>query len=149
MSSPPDVARRHWAARRIHNMVRALTRPYPGAFTFLGGQKLYIWKGAPAPGQVTGQPGKIFGPLADGVAVVTGDGLYVVKEVQLENGPLRGLQGVLTKIAAQQRIYVSVTLLNRSVSVEVDPQWVRRLSTNPGAGTTGGGSSRERTLCRV
>jgi methionyl-tRNA formyltransferase len=89
----------HWPARRIHNMVRALSRPYPGAFTFLGGKKLFIWKGAPAPGQVTGQPGKVFGPMADGVAVVTGEGLYVVKEVQWENGSVQAARDVLQDFA--------------------------------------------------
>jgi methionyl-tRNA formyltransferase len=84
-----------WPARRIHNMVRALTRPYPGAFTFLGGKKLYVWKGAPAPGQAAGQPGKVFGPLADGIAVVTGEGLYVVKQVGWEMNDSRSAQEVL------------------------------------------------------
>jgi methionyl-tRNA formyltransferase len=31
-------------AREIYNWVRALTRPYPGAFTFIKGKKLFIWK---------------------------------------------------------------------------------------------------------
>ena len=28
----------------IHNLVRALTKPYPGAFTFYQNQKIFIWK---------------------------------------------------------------------------------------------------------
>ena len=31
----------------IHNFVRALTKPYPGAFTFLDGQRVNIWKAQP------------------------------------------------------------------------------------------------------
>ncbi len=28
----------------IHNLIRAVTHPYPGAFTFYKGEKLFIWK---------------------------------------------------------------------------------------------------------
>ncbi len=31
-------------ATQIHNFIRALTRPYPGAFTYYQHNKLYIWK---------------------------------------------------------------------------------------------------------
>lgn len=33
-----------WPAARIHNLVRAVTHPYPGAFAFLAGEKTWIWK---------------------------------------------------------------------------------------------------------
>jgi methionyl-tRNA formyltransferase len=32
-----------WATARIHDFVRAQTRPYPGAFTSLGGRRLIVW----------------------------------------------------------------------------------------------------------
>ena len=50
------------SAQQIYNLVRAVTHPYPGAFTFFQGRKLLVWAGqvmaapvtAPAePGQVT------------------------------------------------------------------------------------------------
>ncbi len=47
------------------------------------------------------------------------------QKVRVERGPLRGIEGVVTRIADEHRIYVSVTLLQRSVSVEVDPDWIR------------------------
>ncbi|MDR1622470.1 MAG: formyltransferase [Synergistaceae bacterium] len=31
-------------ARDIHNLVRAVTHPFPGAFTYLDGRKLFIWR---------------------------------------------------------------------------------------------------------
>ncbi len=34
----------HWGAVRIHNFVRALTRPYPGAFADLGGRRIVLWR---------------------------------------------------------------------------------------------------------
>lgn len=33
-----------WPAARIHNLVRAVTHPYPGAFGEIGGEKVWVWK---------------------------------------------------------------------------------------------------------
>ena len=33
-----------WSGVRIHNFVRALTRPYPGAFTDIAGKHVLIWR---------------------------------------------------------------------------------------------------------
>ena len=33
-----------WPAKRIHDFVRALTRPYPGAFADVGGRRLGFWR---------------------------------------------------------------------------------------------------------
>ncbi len=64
--------------------------------------------------------------LRSGVVVTPWPSLIVGQKVQLKRGPLRGLVGVLTKIAANQlRMYVSVTLLKRSISVEVAPDWIQ------------------------
>jgi transcription termination/antitermination protein NusG len=63
--------------------------------------------------------------LRSGLPVTPWPSLVVGQRVQLQHGPLRGLEGVLTKIANQHRLYVSVTLLKRSVSVEVAPDWVK------------------------
>ncbi len=77
-----------WPAHRIHNWVRALTRPYPGAFTFSGGKKLLIWKGRAAAEKAYAVPGQVLEPRAEGVPVATGEGLYLVQEVQWEGGPV-------------------------------------------------------------
>ncbi|MDD3604954.1 MAG: formyltransferase, partial [Kiritimatiellae bacterium] len=37
----------HDSARRIFNLIRAVTEPYPGAFTWLLGDKLIIWRARP------------------------------------------------------------------------------------------------------
>ena len=50
--------------------------------------------------------------------------LEIGRRVRIEQGPLPGVEGVLVKIRGQHRIVVSVTLLKRSVSVEVDRYWV-------------------------
>jgi transcription termination/antitermination protein NusG len=63
--------------------------------------------------------------LRSGLPVTPWPSLMIGQKVQLRHGPLRGLEGVLTKIANQHRIFVSVTLLKRSISVEVAPEWVQ------------------------
>ncbi len=78
--------------------------------------------------------------LRSGVAVTPWPSLVVGQKVQLKHGPLRGLVGVLTKIANQHRMYVSVTLLKRSISVEVAPEWIQpvegaSVTVSDGAGT--------------
>lgn len=47
--------------------------------------------------------------------------------VRLECGPLSGLEGVMIRIASQFRVCVSITLLGRGVSVEVNREWIRPL----------------------
>jgi transcription termination/antitermination protein NusG len=73
--------------------------------------------------------------VRSGLPVTPWPSLMVGQRVQLKHGPLRGLEGVLTKIANQHRMFVSVTLLKRSISVEVAPEWIQPIiaSNQPGA----------------
>ena len=68
--------------------------------------------------------------LRSGLTITPWPNLVVGQKVRLKQGPLRGLDGVLTRIANRHRIYVSVTLLQRSISVEVDPEWVQPVSAD-------------------
>jgi transcription antitermination factor NusG len=45
--------------------------------------------------------------------------------VHIERGPLRGLEGILIEIRGAHRLVLSVTLLQRSVAVEIEPGFVR------------------------
>jgi transcription antitermination factor NusG len=72
--------------------------------------------------------------MRSGVPVTPWPSLVVGQKVRLQHGPLRGLVGVLTKIANQQRMYVSVTLLKRSISVEVAPDWIQPIADSPVVG---------------
>ncbi len=42
------------------------------------------------------------------------------QNVRIEDGPLRGLKGILISFKDRHRIVVSVSLLRRSVAVEID-----------------------------
>ncbi len=76
-----------WTAgsRDIHNLVRAVTRPYPGAFTFRGQTRLTIWSARsvqhPAGGHA---PGTILSVAP--LVIACGDGALEIGTAQAENG---------------------------------------------------------------
>lgn len=43
--------------------------------------------------------------------------------VEVKDGPLRGVQGVVENVKDRKRLVLSVILLQRSISVELDPTW--------------------------
>jgi transcription antitermination factor NusG len=51
--------------------------------------------------------------------------LEVGQRVRIEDSALSGLEGILIDFRGNQRIVVSVSLLRRSVAVEIDRSWVR------------------------
>lgn len=64
----------NWSSRRIHNFVRALVEPSPGAQTYLENKKIYIWKSEETdfPNYFS-TPGEVIGKNKDGIVVKTGD----------------------------------------------------------------------------
>ncbi|HZR84340.1 MAG TPA: formyltransferase [Candidatus Binatia bacterium] len=68
-----------WPAERIRNLVRAVTDPWPGAFTTWSGEHLIVWWAETAPATAA-EPGEM--RLADGAPVVaTGDGALALVAV--------------------------------------------------------------------
>jgi len=51
--------------------------------------------------------------------------LQVGEQVRIESGPLNGLTGILEEIKGRHRLILAVTLLQRSVAVEIDMASVR------------------------
>jgi transcription termination/antitermination protein NusG len=84
--------------------------------------------------------------VRSGLPVTPWPSLMVGQKVQLQHGPLRGLEGVLTKIANQHRMFVSVTLLKRSISVEVAPEWIHPIRASNEAGLNSSVSSAAETM---
>jgi len=68
------------SALQIHNQVRGLS-PWPAAFTFLEGEQLKIARTLPEAG--SGTPGTIVSASADGVRVACGDGVLLIRQLQL------------------------------------------------------------------
>jgi transcription antitermination factor NusG len=56
--------------------------------------------------------------------------LEVGNRVRIESGALRGLEGVLMELKGKRRLVLSITLLQRSVAVEVDSEVVSVLPAN-------------------
>lgn len=82
----------------IYNLVRAVTRPYPGATSTFRGQAYKIWTAAAMPELKTGlPPGTVIGPVRSprpegcGQLVSTGDGAILILEA--ENGLGRVITG--------------------------------------------------------
>lgn len=112
LSSEPVLRRRRpadgridwtWSGQTIYDFVRALTRPYPGAFGMLEGRLWRIWQAALPPSPVGGAPlngtgaGQILGPVvspvneACGQLVACGRGAVILLEVEADDGSvLRG-----------------------------------------------------------
>jgi UDP-4-amino-4-deoxy-L-arabinose formyltransferase/UDP-glucuronic acid dehydrogenase (UDP-4-keto-hexauronic acid decarboxylating) len=110
----------HWeqAARRVRNLVRAVTRPYPGAFSFIGDRKCFFWSVSLAPNPEAKKPGTILStaPLTiasghDSVRVDFGQperGVYVsgsqlAEEMNLRPGMVFGPQASARVEAARTK----------------------------------------------
>jgi transcription antitermination factor NusG len=53
--------------------------------------------------------------------------LRVGQSVRVEKGPLMGVEGILQEFKGSYRVVVSISLLQRSISAEVDGSWVRAI----------------------
>ena len=60
-------------ARQIFNFVRALTRPYPGAFSYLDGELVRIWEVQLVKEVLTGSSGRIVHIQGEGPLVICAD----------------------------------------------------------------------------
>lgn len=54
--------------------------------------------------------------------------LQVGDRVRIEHGSLAGVEGILLQTKGRHRLILSVTLLQRSVAVDIDSAWVDRVS---------------------
>ncbi len=84
----PENGRIDWKrpAEEIYNLVRALTDPYPGAFSYFRGEKWFLWWAEPEegegmlPGEITLRGGEMW--------IGAGKGRLRVEGCQLEAGPV-------------------------------------------------------------
>lgn len=89
-------------ARRVHDLIRAVTRPYPGALTTLEGRDLRIWAAVPedsAPDRIGPGPGQVVEVRSGvGSVVLTGDSALLVLEAQLDGEQPRCAAEILDSV---------------------------------------------------
>ncbi len=79
-----------WETRApyLHDWVRAQTRPYPGAFTFLGEEKIVVWRARPVELAAAAPAGTVVAERPEGPVVACGEGALVLEEIETGAGPL-------------------------------------------------------------
>lgn len=91
------------SAVEIYNLVRGVTHPYPGAFTFMAGKKVIIWSAWPVEG--SGEPGHIlsYEPLRVG----TGSGVLEIRSLQPEGDEECAASRFAPTIAAGTAVFLN------------------------------------------
>jgi methionyl-tRNA formyltransferase len=74
------------SALTIYNLVRAVTHPFPGAFTHWQGRRVFVWRARPPRDRdAPGPPGQVLGVGAErSLDVATGDGVLEIVRLQFE-----------------------------------------------------------------
>ncbi len=72
------------SAAQVRNLIRAVTRPYPGAFSFLGDRKCFFWAADVVESREDVAPGTVLS--AAPLTIACGDGALRIKAAQQENG---------------------------------------------------------------
>ena len=100
----PKDNRINWSrsTRQVHNLIRAVTSPYPGAYTMFNGQPMRVWSASlqAQPRRYVGTvPGRVSEVLPGiGTVVLTGDGSILLEKVQIEGGEVTGAADVLKQL---------------------------------------------------
>jgi methionyl-tRNA formyltransferase len=71
------------SATEIDRWIRGLS-PWPGAFTFLQGKRLIIYKAGPDNPEISGAPGTVNSLEKGGIRIQTSQGILTIFEAQLE-----------------------------------------------------------------
>jgi methionyl-tRNA formyltransferase len=86
----PEMGITDWnrPARAVHDWIRALSHPYPGAFARLKGRRIHLWRSRlPEGGEPAWTPehGTLMGLEGDALRVRTADGSVLITRVQQEH----------------------------------------------------------------
>ncbi len=102
---------------RLDRTDQGLVKQAPGVRSIVGS----------AAGSVPMDDGEIEtirGMVDSGLALKPRACLVEGQRVRVEHGPLVGCEGVFERFKGARRLVVNVSLLHRSVAVEIDPSWV-------------------------
>jgi methionyl-tRNA formyltransferase len=75
----------------LFNFIRGITRPFPGAFSFLGGKRVIVWKAGLVEVEHSLTPGTVIGPYCApgknpecGMPVAGNGGFLILREIEIE-----------------------------------------------------------------
>jgi len=105
---------------KLHTETRMPILTIPGVLNFVGIGKV------PAPISEA-EIAAIQTSINSGLVMEPWPYLSVGQRVAVEEGPLTGIEGILVEARKQHRIVISISLLQRSMAVEIDRAWVRPL----------------------
>ena len=72
-------------SKNIYNFIRAQSKPYPGAFTYVDGKKVTIWKAAYSDVDHFGVPGQVCRITEEGIWVACADyKALILQDIELE-----------------------------------------------------------------
>jgi methionyl-tRNA formyltransferase len=129
----------------IDRLVRALVRPFPGAFTYADGERLIVWKAEPVanPRRYAGRiPGRVVAMSRRHgyVDVLTADGVLRVFEVQHEGAQpctaAHAIRSVRTRLGLK-----AGDLLERIATLEADVRRMQALLRQLGVSAAAGGEA--------
>lgn len=72
------------SATCVRNLIRAVTKPYPGAFSFMGDRKCFFWSATVADTETNAPAGTVLS--SDPLIIACGEGALRIDTAQLENG---------------------------------------------------------------
>jgi len=99
-------------ARAIHNLIRAVARPYPGAFTQLGERLVHCWKSRVLDEHRAGEPGSVIAAAGDWFCVMTGCGVLEISEATIGEQSFRATIGDHFQSAQPPTAIAPTTLLS-------------------------------------
>lgn len=137
----PDDGEINWSASSvsIDRLVRALARPFPGAFTYLQNKRLTVWRAARVfhAARYDGRiPGRVVHVMrSEGyVDVLTGDGMLRLYEVQLEGEEVAPAASVIRSVKIGLGLHIG-DLLRRIEQLEAQITALTRRA-QPAAGAS-------------
>lgn len=135
----PEDGRIDWSrpARALHNLVRAVTQPYPGAFAPVGERKLIVWASRVVPGAHGRAPGTVLGtaPLCiacgeDALEILAGQqgdaGLYLAgPQLAQEFGLVEGSRLQAAPAGPQRKTRVLILGVNGFIGNHLSERLLR------------------------
>jgi methionyl-tRNA formyltransferase len=82
----PEDGQINWTqpVEDVYRLIRAVSHPYPGAFTFCQGRKVIIWRAGPVAGpEAEAEPGTVVPVISNHPIIQTGRGLLELTDVEI------------------------------------------------------------------